>query len=235
MGSSSRTFRLFNSKSRTANVKKMAGNQKLVVFNLAIIFPIFVLTIIFPIFVLAGPRPRDGSSPDLDLKDTGRPWNSSDASTLAELFVNSTSRLFNANEGDDPLGSPEVEGNLDLPPAFFIDADGPFDPATGLLIKPDQEPATSSPRQLFVEEMLAAWPNCKCIRPAKFSSDGCGNCNVDSAHDDQRPWCYTSHFLPEGEFGVAVLMCPDQKESVEYPGFYRSRFACLRGAVNSLV
>ena len=116
----------------------MSGNQKLIVFNLAIIFPIFVLTIIFPIFVLAGPRPRDGSSPDLDLKDTGRPWNSSDASTLAELFVNSTSRLFNANEGDDPLGSPEVEGNLDLPPAFFIDADGPFDPATGLLIKPDQ-------------------------------------------------------------------------------------------------
>ena len=98
-----------------------------------------------------------------------------------------------------------------------------------------QEPATSSPRQLFVEEMLAAWPNCKCIRPAKFSSDGCGNCNVDSAHDDQRPWCYMSHFVPEGEFGVSVLMCPDQKESEEYPGFYRSRFACLRGAVNSLV
>ena len=41
----------------------MSGNQKLVVFNLAIIFPIFVLTIIFPIFVLAAPR--DGSSPDL--------------------------------------------------------------------------------------------------------------------------------------------------------------------------
>ena len=41
----------------------MAGNQKLVVFNLTIIFPIFVLTIIFPIFVLAAPR--DGSSPDL--------------------------------------------------------------------------------------------------------------------------------------------------------------------------
>ena len=34
----------------------MAGNQKLVVFNLAIIFPIFVLA-----------APRDGSSPDLDL------------------------------------------------------------------------------------------------------------------------------------------------------------------------
>ena len=33
----------------------MAGNQKLVVFNLAIIFPIFVLA-----------APRDGSSPDLD-------------------------------------------------------------------------------------------------------------------------------------------------------------------------
>ena len=41
----------------------MSGNQKLVVFNLTIIFPIFVLTIIFPIFVLAAPR--DGSSPDL--------------------------------------------------------------------------------------------------------------------------------------------------------------------------
>merc|ERR1712029_348453 len=116
MGSSSRTFRLFNSKNRTANVKKMAGNQKLVVFNLAIIFPIFVLTIIFPVFVLAGPRPRDGSSSDLDLKDTGRPWNSSDASTMAELFTNSTSRLFKENEDDAPLGYPEVEGNLDLPP-----------------------------------------------------------------------------------------------------------------------
>ena len=41
-----------------------AGNQKLVVFSLAIIFLIFVLTIIFPIFVLA--EPRDGSSSELD-------------------------------------------------------------------------------------------------------------------------------------------------------------------------
>ena len=131
-----RNFRLLNLKSRQSDRErnKMAGNQKLVVFNLAIIFPIFVLTIIFPIFVLAGPRPRDGSSSDLDLKDTGRPWNSSDASNLAELFINSTSRLFKVNEDDDPLGSPEIEGNLDLPPPIKIIADGPFDPTTGLLI-----------------------------------------------------------------------------------------------------
>ena len=57
---------------------------------------------------------------------------------LAELFVNTTSRLFKVKEDDDPLGSPEIEGNLDLPPAFMEVADGPFDPATGLLIKPDQ-------------------------------------------------------------------------------------------------
>ena len=64
-----RNFRLLNFKSRQSDRErnKMAGNQKLVVFNLAIIFPIFVLTIIFPIFVLAAPR--DGSSPDLDIME----------------------------------------------------------------------------------------------------------------------------------------------------------------------
>ena len=40
-----------------------AGNQKLVVFSLAIIFLIFVLTIVFPIFVLV--VLRDGSSSDI--------------------------------------------------------------------------------------------------------------------------------------------------------------------------
>ena len=101
----------------------MTGNQKLVVFNLAIIFPIFVLTIIFPIFVLAAPR--DGSSPDLDImEDLG--------ARAADISI------FMDNEDDDPLGGPEIEGDLDLVPPIKIEADGPFDPVTGLLINPDQ-------------------------------------------------------------------------------------------------
>ena len=102
----------------------MTGNQKLVIFNLAIIFPIFVLTIIFPIFVLAAPR--DGSSSDLDLSD------------LQEMGRAADISIFMDNEDDDPLGVPEIEGDLDLVPPIIIEADGPFDPMTGLLINPDQ-------------------------------------------------------------------------------------------------
>lgn len=102
---------------------------------------------------------------------------------------------------------------------------------------PKPKPQVCDPHEVYsrLDGMINFWPGCQCISPAKFSPDGFGNCNVGSAKDDQRPWCYMSHFVPEGEVGVTVLMCPDQKESEEYPGFYRSRFACLRGAVNSLV
>ena len=84
----------------------MAGIQKLVVFNLAIIFPIFVLTIIFPIFVLAAPR--DGSSPDLDLG--GR------AADIS-IFMD-----------DDEI---EEEGILGTPIAWDENLGLPIDPTTG--------------------------------------------------------------------------------------------------------
>ena len=73
--------------------QKMAGNQKLVFFNLAIIFPIFILTIIFPIFVLAKDGERDEakvsprkSNPDLKSILSGEAGRAAAAQTNQNLF-----------------------------------------------------------------------------------------------------------------------------------------------------
>ena len=96
----------------------MTGNQKLVVFNLAIIFPIFVLTIIFPIFVLAAPR--DGSSPDLDImEDLGA--RAADISIFME---------------DDEIEEESILGT----PLQIDDQGRPIDPTTGLIHPNYQDP-----------------------------------------------------------------------------------------------
>ena len=99
----------------------MTGNQKLVVFNLAIIFPIFVLTIIFPIFVLAAPR--DGSSPDLDImEDLGA--RAADIS----IFMD-----------DDEIEEESILGT----PLQIDDQGRPIDPTTGLIHPEFQDPKVS--------------------------------------------------------------------------------------------
>ena len=89
---------------------------------------------------------------------------------------------------------------------------------------PKPKPEVCSPLRL--DGMINHWRlvGCQCISPAKFSPDGFGNCNVGSAKDDQRPWCYTSN---SGVIGKAVQLCPDETPSESYPGFFWSRFACI--------
>ena len=114
----------------------MTGNQKLVVFNLAIIFPIFVLTIIFPIFVLAAPR--DGSSPDLDImEDLGaRAADISifmdddeieEESLLSKQVVLGTPIAWDVN-----LGLPIVPGTGSVHPEYLFQ--DPNDPKVSLKI-----------------------------------------------------------------------------------------------------
>ena len=101
----------------------MTGNQKLVVFNLAIIFPIFVLTIIFPIFVLAAPR--DGSSPDLDIMDLGA--RAADISIfMDDEEIKEESRLGTPIAWDDNLGLPidPTTGSVH-PESLFQDPNDP--------------------------------------------------------------------------------------------------------------
>ena len=97
---------------------------------------------------------------------------------------------------------------------------------------PKPKPQVCDPHEAYsrLDGMIKHWPDCQCISPAQFSRDGFGNCNVGSAKDDQRPWCYIS---VQGGFGIPELdlspprVCPDQTPSESFPGDYWSRFACI--------
>ena len=92
----------------------MSGNQRLVVFNLAIIFPIFVLTIMFPIFVLAAPR--DGSSPDLvglpDLPSFDVKGRAADIS----IFMDDIEEDENSRGTEDVIVEPIIPGLISQDP-----------------------------------------------------------------------------------------------------------------------
>jgi len=220
----------------------MSGNQKLVVFNLTIIFPIFVLTIIFPIFVLAAPR--DGSSPDLvglpDLPSFDVKGRAADISIFMDDIDDIEVEEDDNSRGDvivEPNNSGLIGQDPNAPrdPLLHVDI---CDTLRHLIFReslrncPKPKPQVCDPHEVYsrLDGMINHWPDCQCISPAQFSRDGFGNCNVGSAKDDQRPWCYIS---VQGGFGIPELdlspprVCPDQTPSESFPGDYWSRFACI--------
>ena len=93
----------------------MAGIQKLVVFNLAIILPIFVLA-----------APQDGSSPDLDIMEDLEARAADISIFMDDEEIKEESRLGTPIAWDDNLGLPidPTTGSVH-PDSLFQDPNAP--------------------------------------------------------------------------------------------------------------
>ena len=212
----------------------MCSKQKIAVYKLPIIFPIFFLAIIFPIFVLGVPTSEESFSDvtdelDEELLEINR------NPTIMNVFKDSIEDEFLGfgvhKSVENQQGSTDTSLHVDICDTLDtlqnqIQRESLKNCPTVKLRDPQQARAAGLLAQpsckLLLDDLLQEYPNCHCTSPALFTPKGAGNCNFGATLTERSVWCYISR-----QFGNLENICPDAQESQSRPGWHWSKFACI--------